>query len=112
MGRFLRLVAGRQVSFDESSAPAIYEERLTVVPGAPIDSNQITGPVSGGTSLTLPQSGTYVGLELEVFYNGKRIKYGSLDDYVYVGAGTKTQIQLNFDIDIGDAIDFVKHRNL
>lgn len=109
MGNFLRLVNGVPRSFAESSATTIYDERLTVVSGAPANSNEVTGPVTTGVSVTLPNSGTYSGLELQVYLNGDRIE--PVFDYNYVGTGgSKTQIQFTFDLVVGDTIDFVKQR--
>lgn len=89
--------------------PAIYDQRLTVVSGAPGNSNQITGPVTTGTNVTLPQSGNYTGLELEVYLNGDRLEVTV--DYTYVGSGTKTQVQFTQQLEIGDTVDFVKQRS-
>lgn len=62
--------------------------------------------ITAGTSITLPDSGTYLGSELNVFLNGQRMSY--LEDYVYVGSGTRTQIQFLFDLTTGDLVVFRK----
>jgi len=109
MGRFLRLTNGVPRSFDESSSVGIYDERLTIVSGAPADSNEMTGPVNAGTNVTLPDSGTYSGLELQIYLNGDRLE--TVADYAYVGAGpTRTQVQFTFELVVGDTIDFVIQR--
>ena len=92
-----------------ASQPSIYDEPLKAVSGAPANSNEITGPVTTGNNITLSNSGSYTGLELEVDFNGQDLV--AIRDYTYVGAGTKTQIQLNFDLNIGDELHFRKTRN-
>lgn len=109
MGRFLRLVNGVARSFDESGTPTIYDERLTIVAGAPANSNEMTGPVNAGVNVTLPDSGSYTGLELQIYLNGDRLE--SVADYAYVGGSPpRTQVQFTFGLVVGDAIDFVIQR--
>lgn len=109
MAKFLRLSNGVPRSFNESVSVAIYDERLTVVSGAPADSNEVTGPINAGVNITLPDSGTYEGLELQIYLNGDRLE--AVADYAYVGAGpTRTQVQFTFGLVVGDTIDFVKQR--
>ena len=106
MGLFLRLTNGFPRSASESSSTTIYDQRLTVVASGATGSNQINGPVLSGSNLTLPASGTYTGLELEIYWNGNRLEY--LSDYSYVGSGSgKTQININFQLNVGDTVDFV-----
>ena len=62
--------------------------------------------VTAGTSITLPASGTYLSSELNVFLNGQRMSY--LEDYTYIGTGTRTQIQFLFDLTTGDLVVFRK----
>lgn len=93
----------------DTSATTIYDQRLTIVVGAPANSNQMTGPVTSGTNITLPQSGTYTSLELQIYLNGDRIE--QVFDWNTVGAGpTRTQVQLTFQLEIGDTLDFVTQR--
>lgn len=103
MANFLRLVAGVPTSFAESSSLTIYDQPLTVVASG-AGANQINGPVTAGTNVTLPAGGTYVGAELEIRYNGMRLE--QLYDYNYVGSGTKTQVTFTFDLQVGDRYDF------
>lgn len=103
MGNFLRLVNGQPRSFAESSSLPIYDQPLTVVASG-AGANQINGPVTSGTNVTLPSSGTYTGAELEVRLNGQRLE--QLLDYSYVGVGSKTQVAFTFDLSVGDRIDF------
>jgi hypothetical protein len=105
VGLFLRLVNGVQRSFNESSTLPIYDQQLTIVSGAPANSNQMTGPVTAGTSVTLPVSGSYSAAELQVELNGQGIE--PVSDYVYVGSGSaKTQVQFTFALVVGDVVDF------
>lgn len=73
--------------------PTIYDQTFTAV-----------GTVTTGTAISLPASGTYLSAELEVYFNGQRINV--TDDYIYVGSGTRTQIQMTFDLLLGDKIRF------
>ena len=93
MGLFLRGSNGFPRSFSESSSVTIYDQRYTVA-----------SPITAGTAITLPASGSYTGAELQVYFNGVRIEVTS--DYTYVGSGTKTQIQMTFDLVVGDTLDF------
>lgn len=87
----------------------IYDQRLTIVASGASGSNQMNGPVTAGTNVTLPSSGTYSGLELQVYLNGDRLE--SVVDYTYVGVGaSKTQIQFTFGLVAGDTVDFVIQR--
>lgn len=104
MAKFLRISNGVARSFDEATSTAIYDQPLTVVASGAV-ANQINGPVTSGTNITLPASGTYAAAELEVRLNGMRLE--QLYDYNYVGAGpTRTQIALTFDLAVGDRLDF------
>lgn len=109
MANFLRLSNGVPRSFAESSSVAIYDQRLTVVASGASGSNQVNGPINAGTNVTLPASGTYTGLELQVYLNGDRLE--DTYDYNYVGSGSgKTQVQFTFGLVVGDTIDFVIQR--
>ena len=109
MGRFLRISNGVARSFDEASAPTIYDEYLLVVSGSPANGNEITGPITTGTNITLPNSGTYTGDELIVDLNGYTIENGF--DFNYVGSPPRTQIAMTFDLDVGDRLYIRKHRS-
>ena len=103
MGNFLRLVNGRPKSFAESSSITIYDQSLTVVPSG-AGANQINGPVTAGTSVTIPGSQTFTAAELQVYLNGDRLE--PLFDYTYVGSPPRTQLQFTFDLVVGDRLDF------
>lgn len=93
----------------------VYEEYLTVVSGAPVDSNEVTGPVIAGTNLTLPldsREGSSVqqymvgsGM-LEVELNGIRLYKGL--DYTEVGiiGSQSMQIQMTRDLVVDDVLKF------
>jgi len=92
-----------------------YEETLAVVNGAPADDNEITGPVSNGSTLTLPLDSrnldnvrTYkVGSgDLELYLNGKKLEVN--DDWSEIGAlnTSSSTVTINIDLVVGDEIVF------
>lgn len=93
MGNFLRLVNGQPRHFAESGSPTIYDQTIDVV-----------SPITAGTSITLPASQQYTSAELEVRLNGIRLE--PVVDYTYVGSPPRTQIQLTFDLVVGDRLRF------
>jgi hypothetical protein len=101
MAKFLRLSGGVPRSFFESGAGAvpIYDETLKVVASSP--SSGETTPVLAGNPITLPNSGTYDGIELQVFLNGNY-----LEDVIDYTLTSSTQITLTFDLEVGDKIRF------
>lgn len=103
MGNFLRLANGVARSFAEGSSITIYDQSLVVV-AAGAGAGQINGPITAGTSITLPSSQTYTAAELQIYLNGDRQE--PVFDYSYVGSPPRTQIQFTFDIVVGDRIDF------
>lgn len=100
MGKFLQLSNGIAKSFDESGSPAIYDETIEIVEFSP-GANQLTGPISAGTGITLPNSQTYTGDELQVFLNGSR-----LDDVIDYNHTSSTQVEFLFNLEVGDLIRF------
>lgn len=103
MGNFLRLVSGQPKSFAESNFTTIYDQSLTVVASG-AGANQINGPVTAGTSVTLPGSQTFTSAELGVYLNGDRLE--PVFDYTYVGSPPRTQIQFTFNLVVFDRVDF------
>jgi hypothetical protein len=103
MGKFLRLSNGIPRMVEETGLVEIYDERLTVVSSSP-GAGEVEGPISTGTPITLPDSRTYVGLELKVFLNGQPLE--SVEDFTFEGSPPRTQISFNFDIEVGDLIRF------
>jgi hypothetical protein len=102
MGNFLRIVNGVPRSFAESSSIPIYDQRIEIVANSPTG-NQLVGPISAGTAITLPLGQTYVAAELEVDFRGQLVK--PVYDYNYVGGSPHTQISFTFDLLVGDSID-------
>lgn len=104
MGKFLRLSNGVARSFDEASAPpAIYDQSLEVVASG-AGANEINGPVTAGTSVTLPASQTFDSAELQIYLNGDRLE--PIFDYSYVGSVPRTQVQFTFELVVDDRLDF------
>lgn len=96
-----------------------YDEPLTVVTGAPANTNQITGPVSSGATLTLPnnsRAGSIAQLytvgkgRLEVYLNGQYLTLNSAsgNDWTEVGASNtnSSTIVINRGLAIGDIVEF------
>jgi hypothetical protein len=77
-----------------ATAPTIYDDSLVV--GA--------GGIETGTPIELPSGQLYQGSELEVYLNGSAMEYGN--DYQYVGTGSKSQIEMTFDLTEGDQLRF------
>ena len=97
MGKFLRLSNGVARSFDEASTTTIYDQSIDVA-----------SPITTGTPVTLPASGTYYSQELEVYFNGQVLD--DVTDYNFVGSPPRTQVAFTFDLVIGDKIRFRKIR--
>lgn len=101
----LALINGIPRMTAESGSPIIYDEYLDVVVSGASGPNQINqASATTGTSITLPVSGTYIGLELEVYLNGTRVE--DVIDYNFVGSGTKTQVAFTFDLVASDRVRF------
>ena len=91
MGRFLRLQAGRLVSFDEAAGGAIYDQIYSV-----------GSTITTGTPITLPSGQTYVADgSLKVHLNG--VAAFPVSDFNYVNS---TQVSFTFDLIAGDQIRF------
>lgn len=94
-----------------------YQENITVVSGAPANDNEVTGPVSAGTIITIPlnsrasdvQETFVVGrADLEIHLGGQQLVVGK--DYTEVGSpgDDTTQVQFTFELTIDDVLDFRK----
>lgn len=104
MANYLSLVNGVPRQSVLPGTQPIYDESLTIVASG-AGANQVNGPITAGTSVTLPLSQTYTGAELNIYLNGDRLE--SVFDYSYVGSGsTKTQVQFTFQLVVGDRVDF------
>ena len=105
MTKFLTLVNGVPRMVEESGTPAIYDDFIDIVASGATPPNELNeASVTTGTPITLPNSGTYEGDELEVYFNGNRME--DVVDYNYEGAGTRTQISFTFDLITDDRIRF------
>lgn len=91
---FLKIVNGVPKHVSLVSA-GVYEEDIDV-----------TSTITTGSPVTLPNSGTYENVELEVFLNGNRLSAGA--DYNYVGSPPRTQVSFTFDLLNGDKLKFRK----
>lgn len=108
MGNFLRLSNGIGRSFAESSSIAIYDQVITIVSGTAANGNQVQGPVSSGTAVTLPLARTYTGFELELFLNGQALE--TVLDYNTVGVTPFSQVSFTFGLVVGDTLSFRIYR--
>lgn len=93
----------------------IYDEPLSVVSGAPADDNEITGPVTSGSVLTMPLDSrggntieNYVvgrGI-LELFLNGQYLRLGT--DWSEIGAPNtlSNTVTILMDLTVNDVIQF------
>lgn len=93
----LSLINGIGRMITVSSLSAFYDESITY-----------GTTVTSGSSITLPSAGQYTGADLRVFLGGQFLEPGQ--DYTYVGAAPRTQIQILMDINTGDILRF--RRNL
>lgn len=88
----------------------VYRAELYIVDDTPLNSTELQGPISSGTPVTLPESGTYIGDELIVKLNGVSLVPGF--NYNFVGTGSKTQVSFVFDLNgtrsVPDVIEFYK----
>lgn len=93
----LKLVSGipRMRDITGTGSITIYDETLLVG----------VGGISSGTPITLPSSGTYDDVDLEVYLGGLFLEPGV--DFNYVGAGPdRTQITMVDDLFEGESLRF------
>lgn len=92
-----------------------YEEKLDVVSGAPADDNEVSGPISSGTNITIPLNSrasdiqhayTVGAATLGVYLNGQRLIVGV--DYTEIGTSgdPSATIQTQIDLVVGDTLLF------
>ncbi|CAB4125806.1 hypothetical protein UFOVP53_236 [uncultured Caudovirales phage] len=103
MANFLRLVNGVPRSFSESGTVPIYNQSYTVA-----------APLTTGSPLTLPSSGSYTVTSgvtsLNIFLNGQKLIHTI--DWNTSGAGpTYTAVVFTFDSLVGDIVEFREERN-
>lgn len=101
----LELVNGIPRMQPEAANPAIYDETIEIVSSG-ATTGQLNGPITAGTPVTLPNSRTYVGDELEVYLDGDRLK--PVFDYNY---NSSTTVTFTFELKAGDVIRFRIDRN-
>ena len=78
----------------EDSLVTIYDETLNIG----------VGGITTGTNIALPNGGSYVGDDLEVYLNGEFMDQGI--DWNQVGLAPRTAIQMTFDLVEGDDLRF------
>lgn len=97
---------------DERTSTEPYEETITVVAGAPADDNEISGPVSAGTNITLPLNSRngnvqeiydVAGADLALFLNGQRLNLTA--DYLEL---SPTEFEMTFDLVVDDVLTVAK----
>lgn len=110
MANALSLVNGvpRQSAIPGTSL--IYDQSVTIVASGGNGSTTLNGPITSGTAITLPVSGSYTlninsVPNVNVYLNGDRLE--SVIDWNTSGAGpTYLAVQLTFNIVVGDRVDF------
>lgn len=98
----LELVNGLPRMTAEASATTIYDKVIEIVASG-ATGDQLNGPITTGTNITLPASQTYTAGELEVRLNGDKLLVTY--DYNYVGTAPRTQITMTFDLEVGDYLN-------
>lgn len=94
-----------------------YKEIIEIVSGAPVDDNEMTGPVIAGTDITIPLNARHSDIQevfivgdgkLDVYLNGVKQVIG--EDYNEVGTtgNSSSKIEFLFDLIVTDVIDFRK----
>lgn len=92
----------------------IYDQSVAIVVSGASPPISLNGPVTTGTAVTLPASGSYTlnvnsVPNLNVYLNGDRLE--SVIDWNTSGAGpTYTAVQFTFNLVAGDRIDFRMER--
>jgi hypothetical protein len=107
MATFLRGSNGIARSFAEATSTAIYDQSIILVVSGPTG-NDLVGPITSGTPITLPASGSYTVASsvtaLNVFLNGMKLDY--ILDWSVSGAGpTYTALSFLFDLVVTDKIE-------
>ncbi len=93
-----------------ASSPLIYDTNVTIVTSGQSLPTSINAPVTSGTAITLPSSGSYTLnansiANLTIYFNSQRLE--QTFDWSTSGAGpTYTAIQLTFGLVSGDRLDF------
>jgi hypothetical protein len=89
------LLEGERIHFrTENANVPIYDEVLVVGGGG----------ITTGSNITLPNGGTYEGVDLEIYLNGEFLEKDL--DWNQVGSIPRTQIQMTFDLVQNDRLRF------
>ena len=113
MANYLALVNGVPRQSVLPGTSLIYDQSVTVVASG-AGANQVNGPVTAGTAITLPSSGTYTlnansVANIQVYLNGDRLE--QVFDWSTSGSGPNyTAIQLTFGLVVGDRLDIRSER--
>ncbi len=93
----------------------VYDEKMVVVAGAPADDNEITGPVTIGTIITIPldsrdsdvQEEYVVGAGLlAVYLNGQLLELGNDWNEVGTAGDLSSDIEILQQLEVGDRLIF------
>lgn len=113
---FLTLVNGVPRSAIPSGASTvIYDQSVSIVSSGATPPSSLTGPVTAGTSITLPSSGSYTLnvnsiANIQIYLNGDRLE--QVFDWSTAGSGPNyTAFQLTFDLVVGDRLDIRSERS-
>ena len=101
MAKFLRLVNGIPKMQEESGGVAIYDESIEIKVSGASGDNELNGPITAGTPVTLPLRKTYTSDELEVYLNGDRLT--NIFDYAH---NSTTTVTFTFELIAGDLLRF------
>lgn len=114
MANYLALVNGVPRQSVLPGTSLIYDKSVSVVASGATPPTSITGPVTAGTAITLPGSGTYTldansVANIQVWLNGDRLE--QVFDWSTSGSGPNyTAIQLTFGLVAGDRLDIRSER--
>ena len=93
----------------------IYDQSVSIVAsGGSAGSNSVNGPVTSGTPITLPSSGSYTlnansVANVQIFLNGDRLE--QTFDWVISGTGPNyTAVAFTFNLVVNDRVDFLIER--
>ena len=115
MANYLSLVNGVPRQSALPSNPLIYDQDVSVVASGGNGSTTLNGPISSGTAITLPSSGSYTLnansiANISVYLNGMRLEQTL--DWTTSGSGpTYTAIQLTFGLVANDVLAIRSERN-
>lgn len=93
-----------------ASQPLIYDQSVSIVTSGATPPGSLNGPITAGTAVTLPSSGSYTLnvnniANLQVYLNGDRLE--QVFDWTTSGSGPNfTAVQFTFQLNAGDRIDF------